>query len=176
VEGGDVVSAISILRLLLGQTHGSILERSEHGCWNRVVVHKSGSCATDTGSQEVSSLDSDRGQLKTSVKDVTDSVNVLDIGLLLLVDFEFSIAFCNNTSICQVESSSDSISAHSEQNSVESVRLLAFAILPGHCDRPTFLSTSQALWGGALDELSVVGSHVLTDQVGHVLVKASEQD
>ena len=108
---------------------------------------------------------------------ITHGVDIGHVGLFLFIHLELAVALCNNSSICQIEACSDSISSNGEHNCVVSVTLfIAVSVSPGHSDGTILLLTSQALRGASTDKLSVIESHVLTNQVCHILIESSEQD
>lgn len=108
------------------------------------------------------------------MKDITDGEYVLNVGAVLSVASELAIALSHKSSISQVESSSDGIATDGEENSVEGVTLLSLPVLPEDGDGAVFGSALQASWSGAMDELSVIIAHVLTNQISHILIEATQ--
>mmetsp|Transcript_12844 Transcript_12844/g.16484 ORF Transcript_12844/g.16484 Transcript_12844/m.16484 type:complete len:332 (-) Transcript_12844:631-1626(-) len=176
VKGGDVFCSVSLLCLLLSQTDSAVFERSEHGSGHALVVHHLGAGASEPLSEKATSPNGDWRQLETTVKHVSDGEDVLHVRLVLLVALELAVAFGLDAGIRTVKSLSHGVAADGEQNSVICVALLALAVLPGHCDGTVLRLTSEALGSGAINELGVVHAHVLSDQVGHILVEPTQQD
>lgn len=115
------VTGILFPSIFLAETDASILERSEHGGGNVDVVHELGPVTVESVGKEFSSLDCSRGKLKSSVLDVADSVNVGNIGLFLIVDFELTVRFTDEASILHVDSFGKSVATNSEEYGVEAV-------------------------------------------------------
>jgi len=108
------------------------------------------------------------------VKDITDGEDILNVGAVLSVASELAIALSHKSSIGQVESSSDGVATDGEEDSVEGVTLLSLPVLPEDGDGAVFGSALQASWSGAMDELSVIVAHVLTNQISHILIEAAQ--
>lgn len=90
------------------------------------VVEVSVLLATEkTVSKTTSSGDSNGGQFHTSVADVTQSVNAVNIGVLVLVDLDVALVIKLNTGILQIELLDFRCTTDGPQNAVDVHGVLA---------------------------------------------------
>ena len=139
-----------------------------------LVIHDLSAPTCQSSSQKMSSFDSDWSQLETTILHVTDGVYMGYVRLILLIHCELAVGLNLETRVSQIEACSHGVSSNSEQNRVESVRLFTLCIVVSHGDWAALLSSAQARWSRTSDELSMIHGHMLSDQIGHVLIKAAQ--
>jgi len=174
MEGSDIGVTESLLSLSLSQADCAVLEWSKDRCGHVLIVHELGTASRQSSSQKRASLNGNWSQLKTAVKHVTDGVDVRHIGLLLLIHSELSVGLNFETCVRQVKTRRNGVSSNCKQDCVEGVLLLTLGIVVGHGDRATFLGSSQARWSSTTNEFSMVVRHMISYQIRHVFVKASQ--
>jgi len=175
VESLNVIGSKLVLGLNLSISTASILKRSEDTGWDVNVVHFHGCSSIKSVSKELSSFDGDWSELKLPIDDITDGIDVRNIGLLNIVDLELAVLLSDETSILHSESSGKSISSHGEEDSIVLIKFLFSFLLEGNLD----LSTIEFLklgWSSSFKEFCVTVRHEGSDSVGHVLIKTSEED
>jgi len=157
--------------LLLRKTDSAVLDRSEDGGRNKIPVHELGGATEDALSKELAGLDSHRSELRTVTEDITDGVDVRDIGLLTLVDGELTVGLASHTSLGEVESASVSVTTSGVHDSVEHV---GCAIGEGHSELLvlTLGDGSRQL----LHELGAGALHDFADLISALAVEAAEED
>lgn len=119
VVGRDVISAMNFFGVIFSQTNRPVFYGSKHSCWHVCIVHQLGAILEQSLSKQLTSFDCCRSQLESTILNISDCVNVRHVGLLMVVDFEFTIFEGLESSGCQVEAFGDSVSANCKDDCVK---------------------------------------------------------
>jgi len=92
----------------------SILIRSENSSWNIDIVHFIGGSSKESLRKKHTSFDSNWSKLKHSVDNITDSINVFNVGLFNIINLKFTVLFASNTCSRKVDAFCDSVSSDSK--------------------------------------------------------------
>lgn len=158
-------------------TTGSVLERSKDCCWNIDVIHLLGTSFEESLGEKRTSLDGNWGELKLSVDNISNSINMRNIGLFYIINLEFSILLTGNTSCWKVDSSSNSVSTNGKENSVELFSFLFFSLFVSNGDLTIWsIKLLQFRWSCTSDKLGLVFLHEVTNSVCHILIKPSKEN
>lgn len=108
---------------------------------------------------------------------VTNRVNVWDVGLLTLINDKFTVLLTDQTSILQVKASSHCVATNSEEHSVIFIRLLlAILSLPGDLDAAIRVRLFELGWRRISNKFGVVCRHMCSNLVSHLLIESSQED
>jgi len=172
----QVVLAIFCSSILFGQTAAAVLERSEDGGRNHGIVHRLSTATEQSLGEKNTSLNGNRSKLKLTVEHITDSINVSNVGLLLIIDLELSILLDDESSLIAIDASSNGITTHGEENSVVLFLLLLTILHVSHDGLTIGIRLLKSAGSSTLDEFGVSILHVLTDLACDLLIEATEQD
>lgn len=111
-----------------------------------------------------------------SVQNITDCVDVFNIGLLDVVDFELAVLLNLQTSSWQIEALCYGVSANGKHHGVILIGLLLSVLHVGNLDATILIWFLKLGRCGLVDELGAVILHVLANLVGHSLVKTSQEN
>lgn len=175
---GSQVIFVLFASLFLAQANSAVFERSENSGWHSSVVHQFSLIVTkESMTQQRTGFNGGWGEFELAVLNITNSVNVVHICLIFLVDNKFTVLFASNSGICQVAALSDGVSSDSKQDGVVFISLLSTLSVPGD------LNATIRVWpfklGGCCfsDELRATDIlHVLCNFICHLLIKASEEN
>lgn len=113
----------------------TILEGSEDGRWHVNVVHERSLSSEKTVGEQQTCLDGHRGQLQLLMENVTDSINMRHIGLLVLVyGVDLAILRGLNSGLVKSEVLRQSVAPDSEQNCIILFRDLFFTLFESDSD------------------------------------------
>mmetsp|Transcript_60002 Transcript_60002/g.127065 ORF Transcript_60002/g.127065 Transcript_60002/m.127065 type:complete len:368 (+) Transcript_60002:487-1590(+) len=168
----DVAGSQLLLGFVLPIAHDAVLQRSENRRGNVGIVHQLGGTAEQPLHQVASGLYSNRSELRNALDDVSDSEDVRNLGLVLLVHYDLAILQMLQAGCLQIQLRPETGAANSHEDGVVHPILLAV-----HED---FDLTGRGLfefaWHHAPGELHVVLLHVVADLVGDILIEASKQN
>jgi len=95
-------------------TTGSILKWSKDSGWNINIVHFLSGSSEESLRKKITSFDSNWSKFKLSIDNITNSINVRNIGLLFVINLEFTILFAGYTSCSKVDSTCHGVSSDSK--------------------------------------------------------------
>ena len=72
--------------------------------------------------KECTGFDGNWGQLKLTIKHITNSINIWHISLLFIVNFELAVLLDDEASGFEVDALGDGVSADSKQNRIIFIR------------------------------------------------------
>mmetsp|Transcript_47647 Transcript_47647/g.123536 ORF Transcript_47647/g.123536 Transcript_47647/m.123536 type:complete len:417 (+) Transcript_47647:257-1507(+) len=163
--------------LFFTQPAHRVLEGSENSCGSVLIVHQCLAFIIQPACKKLSSLLCDGRQLEHPVYTIANSVDVVDRGLLKLVYNNLAVFRAYfHTNVCGIDLAHISISANCEKYSVVHIALLlSIAILVVY---NTFAFLIQLDLGRhrLANEVNTLVFHVGRCQVGHLLVKSSQED
>ena len=96
--------------------------------------------------------------------------------LLDIIDLEFSILFNINACSSKIKTFSDCISSNCEENSVILFGFFFCTMLKSNMNLTFWVRFFKLYGSSTLNELCSVVFHMLSNSVGHILVKASQQN
>lgn len=108
-----------------------------------------------------------------SVQNITDCIDIFNICLLDVVDFELAVLLNLQASSFQIETCCDGVSANGKHHGVILIGLLLSILHVGNLDATLLIWFLHLGRRGLVDELGAVILHVLANFVGHALIKAS---